>query len=98
MKMENNFWFLEYDISNQYDGDVENYYEYINNKELYYDADKKRWVKLSEYTGCWYPATFPCCSYRAAKRHLRKHDEIPIGSRFRLVSKYVGYDRYMTKK
>lgn len=92
MKIENQFWCLEYDRNNN-----ESYDESVS-KELYYDLDKKKWVNRKEYTGYWYPATFPCHSYRAAKRHLRKHDEIPKGTRFRLCSKFIGFDRYLTKK
>lgn len=98
MKMENQFWFLEYDNTNRYDGDYEDYREYKYNKELHYDHNKKKWVKLEEYTGSWFPATFPCHSYKAAKRHLRKHNEIPIGTKFRLVNEFVGFDRFLTKK
>ena len=59
------FWFLEYDSSN------------CGDKELYYDYNKKLWVHEQEYTSYWYPAIFPCQSLKAAKRHLRKHNEIP---------------------
>lgn len=79
------FWFLEYDDSNRGD------------KELYYDYNKNLWVHKQEYTGYWYPGTFPCRSLKAAKRHLRKHNEIPKGTKFRLVSMYVGFDLYLTK-
>lgn len=94
MKMENGFWFLEHE--NEYDKENETFKEY-RERELYYDHTKKMWVKREEYTGSWYPATFPCRSYRAAKRHLRKHNEIPKGTKFRLYSKYVGFDRYLIK-
>ena len=79
------FWFLEYYGSNHGD------------KELYYDYNKNLWVHKQEYTGYWYPGTFPCRSLKAAKRHLRKHNEIPKGTKFRLVSMYVGFDLYLTK-
>ena len=79
------FWFLEYGGSK------------CGDKELYYDYNKKLWVHEQEYTSYWYPAIFPCHSLKAAKRHLRKHNEIPKGTKFRLVSKYIGYDLYLTK-
>lgn len=90
MKMENQFWFLE-EIS---------WKENHNRKErLFYEFSKKKWVTEDEYTGNWYPSTFPCRSYRAAKRHLRKHNEIPKGTKFRLCSSLVGgFDRYLIKK
>lgn len=37
-------------------------------------------------------------TYKAAKRHLRKHKEIPVGTKFLLSSLYVGQDRILTKK
>ena len=96
MKMKNQFWSLEFHHDNR-SGD-ESYSEYRNNKELHYDPYKKKWVKRDDYTGSWYPAGFACHSYRAAQRHLRKHDEIPIGTKFRLVSSLVGFDRVLVKK
>ena len=96
MKMENQFWFLQYDTGlNRKDY---GYKTFKNEIELYYDDKKKSWVKRKEYTGMLYPADFPCRSYRAAKRHLRKHNEIPKGAKFRLVNRYVGFDRCLTKK
>lgn len=59
---------------------------------------RKKWVHRAEYMGSWYPATFPCGSYKAALRHLRKHDEIPKGTRFVLVSRFVGGDRVLVKR
>lgn len=70
----------------------------LNDDGLYYDQSKKKWVIRGEYTGYWFPATFSCRSYKAAKRHLRKHSEIPFGTKFVLVSKFVGCDRTITKK
>lgn len=84
MKMNNQFWWVEHDYDDPY-------------KRLQYDLDKQKWVPEDEYTGEWFPGAFPCRSYKAAKRHLRKHTEIPKGTRFRLVSKFVRCDRYLTK-
>ena len=96
IRMENQFWFLEYDVESNMEG--HDFKTFIREVELYYDKNKKLWVNRDEYTGNWYPATFPCHSYRAAKRHLRKHNEIPKGTRFRLASRFVGFDRYLVKK
>lgn len=60
--------------------------------------NKQMWVHRAEYTGYSYPADFPCRSYKAALRHLRNHDEIPKGTQFILVSKFVGQDRILVKK
>lgn len=84
MKMEKQFWFLEHIENDDY-------------PKLHYDFSKHKWVKREEYTGCWFPGRFPCQSYRAAKRHLRKHTEIPKGTRFRLCSRFIGFDRILTK-
>lgn len=96
MKRNNQFWFLRFD--DDYDKTKETFREYRNNRELYYDHNKKMWVHRAEYTNNWYPADFPCHSYKAALRHLRKHDEIPKGTRFLLVSKFVGCDRVLIKR
>lgn len=98
MKMENQFWCLEYDVeANKKDYNY-NYKTFKNEVELYYDPTKKLWVKRHDYTYGWYPASFPCRSYRAAKRHLMNHDEIPKGTKFRLVSRFIGFDRLLIKK
>lgn len=88
MKMENQFWVLEHDY-------------YDKEDELYYCHKTKKWVTKEKYIfngGKWLPSGFPCKSYRAARRHLRKHHEIPVGTKFRLVSKFIGFDRYLVKK
>lgn len=87
MKMNNQFYFLKYDTSSCNLGE-----------ELYYDENKKKWVTEKDFTGDIYPAAYSCRSYKAAKRHLRKHIEIPTGTRFRLISKWIGYDRYLTRR
>lgn len=79
---------------------MKNQFWYLKSKDraLYYDLSKKKWVSKEEYTGSPYLAVFPCRSYNAAKRHLRKHDEIPIGTNFILISSYVGFDRKLVKR
>lgn len=81
MKMKNQFWLLEA----------------VDHRGFQYDYDLKKWFPYKEYHGNIYPGSFPCKSYKAAKRHLKKHNEIPKGTQFRLVSQFVGYDRYLTK-
>ena len=70
----------------------------VDRKGIQYDVDLGKWFAYEDYNGFVYPGGFPCKSYKAAIRHLRKHDEIPKGTRFRLVSKFVGCDRYLVKK
>lgn len=85
--IKNQFLFLKYDTSN------------CNPEgELYYDRNKKKWVIEKDCTEDIYPAAYPCRSFKAAKRHLRKHNEIPKGTRFILISQWIGYDRYLTKR
>lgn len=83
MKHENQFWFLTSD-----------------SPDLLYDSTKKQWVseRKYKYSGSPWWGDFPCHSFRAAKRHLRKHNEIPKGTEFRLVGKFVGCDRYLIKR
>lgn len=79
---------------------MKNQFWYLKNQDrtLHYDVSKKKWVGKKEYTGSTYPGVFPCHSYKAAKRHLRKHNEIPIGINFILISNYIGFDRKLVKR
>lgn len=90
------YWGLQYDIDSNID-DVD-FILFRREIELHYDRTKKLWVKRDECTSDWYPADFPCRSLKAAKRHLRKHNEIPKGAVFILVSKFIGKDIYLIKK
>lgn len=96
MKITNQFWQLRF--NDQWDRGKETFEEWQNSHVLHYDCNKQMWVHRAEYTGYSYPADFPCRSYKAALRHLRNHDEIPKGTRFILVSKFVGQDRILVKK
>lgn len=87
MKMNKQFLELQYDTKG-----------YNSGEELHYDENQKKWVTEKFFTEDIYPASYPCRSYKAAKRHLRKHIEIPTGTRFRLISKWIGYDRYLIKR
>lgn len=67
----------------------------ISGWEARYDPDQKKWV---DSEGSIDRNWIACRSLRAALRHLRKHDEIPKGVKFVLGSRYVGYDRILTKR
>lgn len=78
---------------------------YLENAEnnLYYSERMKKWVSKNEYLNDgdkahFFPAVFPCHSLNAAKRHLKKHSEIPDGAKFILLSKFVGCDIRIAKK
>ena len=65
--------------------------------DLWYCEGSKLWKPIDEADR---PFTnlFLVRSYKAARRHLRKHKEIPVGTRFLLSSRWCGYDRVLTKR
>lgn len=65
---------------------------------LWYEHESKTWKPVEKCTGWRSSSNSGIHSFKAARRHLRKHDEIPKGTRFRLVSRFVGYDRILVKK
>ena len=75
---------------------MENQFRFLCCDELCYDFDLKQW-KLWKDVG-YGSNCMSCNSYRAARRHLRKHNEIPKGTKFMLCSKWVGFDRYLVKR
>ena len=93
------FWFLKWDSKyyrNKWKEDAT--FDY-HSAELNYDYDKKLWCNRDEYTGNVFPSSIRCRSYKAALRHLRKHTEIPVGTHFVLVARYVGQpNRHLVKK
>lgn len=74
-----------------------------NNINLWFDENDNKWKTYEEclehldnnesFSNYAYVFT-----YKAAKRHLRKHKEIPVGTKFLLSSLYIGQDRILTKK
>lgn len=86
MKFNNQFWWLEIRSTDPL------------YSELMYDETQKKWVTYEELMG-WGSSCVECHSYKAAKRHIRKHSEFPKGTKFLLVSKWKGgYDRCLAKK
>lgn len=58
----------------------------------WYDA-QRRWCKPSEVgVTDWYGNTAPCNSFKAFKRHLRKHPELRTVDEVILVSRFKGHD------
>lgn len=100
------FYGLEYSDKNEliFMAEHGNYYNYDLYKEyrhhysLFYDTDKKKLVYYGDYTGSIFPAIAPCRSLAAAVSHLKAHNEIPKGTKFRLISKYVGGDIELVKR
>ena len=78
------FLFLEYDV------------DYNKNKfgiSLSFDDEQNQWVPENKSLS----NDIFCHSLRAAKAHLRRHNEIPKGTRFKLVSRFYNFDIYLTK-
>lgn len=67
----------------------------VSGWEAQYDPDQKKWIDAAGTFGRNWVA---CRSLRAALRHLRRHDEIPKGVKFMLVSRYIGCDLILTKR
>ena len=55
-------------------------------------------TSMNQRPGLRYSSDYSIRSFKAARRHIRKHDEIPKGTKFKLVSRFVGYDRILVKK
>lgn len=70
--------------------------------DLWWWEKKKKWanwkeiVKDKDYG--YYCSTYHVNTLRAAIAHLKRHNEIPKGTKFRLISQYIGKDRILTKK
>lgn len=87
MKMNNQFIGIEQVYDDQ---DFEDW--------LWYEYGTKTWKPVKDCDD-WYSNNYHGIhSFKAARRHLRKHEEIPKGTLFRLVSRFVGYDRILVKK
>ena len=69
----------------------------LGSVDLWFDERDKKWKPIDECTGS-YSNYADVRSYKAAKRHLKKHSEIPAGTKFFLSSMYVGCDRVMVKR
>lgn len=81
------FWWLEAQYrKNEYEQELE---------FLYYDRKLKLWMFNPVNN---YDYSIPCCSLKAALRHIKKHDEIPKGWTFRLVNSYADGDDYIITK
>ncbi len=65
--------------------------------DLWYCDDLKEWRNMREAEPPFGNYVF-VRSFNAARRHIRKHNEIPVGTRFLLSSRWVGYDRILVKK
>lgn len=87
MKMNNNFIGLKQLLGNN------EWHDW-----LWYEYESKTWKPVAKCSGWRSSSNCSIHSFKAARRHLRKHDEIPKGTRFRLVSRFVGHDRILVKK
>lgn len=77
------------------------YYGLESCENLYYCDECKIWFPMEKFNtlGCRSASSCYCRvhSVKAACRHIRKHSELPPGSRFRLISNFVNMDVYITK-
>ena len=64
------------------------------NGDLWYSDELRRWGSFEEFEalGVSYSSGRMCRSFKAFKRHLRKHPELLACEEIVLVSRYVGYD------
>lgn len=82
---------------------INKYFDFLEslNNNLVYDFKEEMWKKHDEchnahsHFSCWGKGKVK--TFKAAKAHIRRHNEIPKGTRFRVVNKYIGFDRYVTK-
>lgn len=75
----------------------------VGDKSLFYNISKGKWMPVdrwcddAELEDDEWSTCYPCKSVRAAKRHLRNHDEIPKGYRFVLMSCWEDCDVVLCK-
>ena len=67
----------------------------------WYREDLRQWRTIDDVhkdlpPNTWYSSAAPCRSLRAAIRKIKKYD-LPKGTKFRLVSIWVGHDIEITK-
>lgn len=70
-------------------------------EDLVWDMEEELWKKKDE---CKNPYSYfngfgkkDIQTLKAAKAHIRRHNEIPKGTRFLVVNRYEGLDQYLTK-
>lgn len=66
---------------------------YTRNTDLWWATDQRRWCKPSEMlVREVYSNVAPCNSFKAFKRHLRKHPELQAVDEVILVSRFKDHD------
>lgn len=62
--------------------------------DLWWADDLRKWTSTEEIqdSNSWSSNCAPCRSFKAFKRHLRKHPELQQLDEVILVSRYKGYD------
>lgn len=74
--------------------------ENMDDHYLMWCDELDRWVgRYDTIEGCCSLCTIskPIRSVKAAIRHIKNHDEIPVGTRMILASSFVGYDVEIVK-
>lgn len=74
----------------------------LGDTNLWFDESDNKWKTYEECISNddpWHFSNYAnMFTYKAAKRHLRRHNEIPVGTKFLLSSLYIGQDRILIKK
>jgi len=60
--------------------------------DLWWSYEHKKWLPMAEYGNKGASSTVHCNSFKAFKRHLRRHPELQTGETITLASKFGGYD------
>ena len=71
-----------------------------NGNDLWWNETKKKWGTFTEFKethDSYGTHKENVTSLKAAMRHIRKHDELPKGTKVRLCSNFVGCDVIITK-
>lgn len=80
---------------------INNFYGLTCLGDFVYGVDIDRWLLMYDDTSnnCFFSSTHNdnITNVKSAIRHIRKHDEIPKGTRFRLCSNFKGYNIFIIK-
>ncbi len=72
----------------------------VDGSDLWWNDTKKKWGTFTEFKethDSYGTHLHNITSLKAAKSHIRKHDELPKGTKVRLCSNFVGCDVIITK-
>ena len=80
---------------------IPNFIRLVCEDDLVWSYDLENWFDVNRYRdikiGCHSGFNSNIRNLKQAIRHIKKHKEIPKGTRFTLESAFEGYDIYITK-